>query len=190
MKVKTTDHLTFTSTTGAIDTKQINWNNMVDPFVGSSANQPLYYDQIKTMYRTAIVLGAKVTVQFHNNSSTVPIVAGLYIEPFDTTNVPTDYEYFREVSWKGRQRIITSDIDVVVLSQKVSGKKYFRQSLKTEEDFRQDIETDQAPSKIGKMRCFVQSLDQSTTGTALAVVTIEQVVKLLDPYTPGRSVGT
>lgn len=186
-QVQTTEHLTFTGTTGAIDTKQINWNVITDPFVGSSANQPLYYDQIKTMYRTAIVLGAKITVQMHNNSSTVPIVCGLYVEPYDTSTSVTSYEYFRELPWTGRQRVLSSDVDVAYLSQKISAKKYFKQGVKTEEDFRADIENDGSPTKIGKARLFIQALDQSSTATALAVVTIQQIVKFLDPYTPARS---
>lgn len=188
VKLRATEHLTLTGTTGAIATHNIYWNSLQDPFVSDSTNQPLYYDQIKTMYRTAIVLGAKITVQFHNNSSTVPLVAGLYCVPWDNSQSLTNYEYYREASWTGRQRILTSDIDIVTLTQKISGKKFFHQSMKNESDFRADIENDGDPSKLGAAAYFIQALDQAATATCFVVVTLEQVVKLQDPYTPSRSV--
>lgn len=189
VKMRLCERILLTGTTGAIANKSILYNSLQDPLLTDSTNQPYYYDQVKTMYRSATVLGAKVTVQFHNTSSTVPAVVGLYQLPWDNSQTLSSYEFWREISAKGRQRIISSDVDIVTMVIKNSTKRHLGVSnVKDNQDVVCDIENDGDPTRLLYNVFFCQAVDQASTSTVEAVITLEQVVLLQHPYSPARSV--
>lgn len=190
VRVRCSDYNTLTSTSGAIGTISPYVNGFIKPFGAGNSTQPLYVDQLKTHYRSAVCLGSKITVQFHNNTTTTPVaqVVGLYRYPYDVGAVTWTYEYFREASFPGRQRITTSDMDVVTFSMKTSCKKYFGVADMTDgNEFLVDLENETECSKLGNYGVWMQSLDQSTTSSCQIVTTIEYVLLVKDPYTPARS---
>lgn len=189
VKMRLCERMLLTGTTGATGNANIYYNSLQDPLISNGTNQPYYYDQIKTMYRTAIVVGAKLSVTFHNTSSTVPAVVGLYLIPWDNSTSITNYEYFREIVAKGRQRILSSDIDTCHMSLKISPKKHLGISnFKDADEVKCDIENDGDPSKLGAVTVMSQALDQSSTSTVEAIIVLEQIVILRDPFQPARSV--
>lgn len=188
VKMRLCERLSLTGTTGAIGNANIYYNSLQDPLITNGTAQPYYYDQIKTMYRTAIVVGAKASVTFHNTSSTVPVVVGLYLIPWDNSTSINSYEFFREINAKGRQRILSSDIDTCHMSLKISTRKHLGlRNLKDNDDIRCDIENDGDPTKLGAFTILTQALDQTATSTTEAILVLEQVVLLMDPYQPARS---
>lgn len=188
LKLKFCDRVAMTGTTGAIDSNVINTNNIIDPLGADSTQQPYYLEQLKTLYRSAVVVGCKASVTFHNTSSTVPCVVGLYLTPWDNSTSITSYEHWKEMSTRGRQRILSSDMDVCNLSQKVSVRKHFGvRNLTDGDEFITDLETETAPSKIGYLIYFLQALDQSSTATGEAIISVEYIVKCMNAYQPARS---
>lgn len=189
--MRATDYQTLTSTSGAFAQSNPFVNGLLDPFGNQGTGQPLYYDQLVSHYGNAVVVGSKVTVQFHNSTTTTPVaqVVGLYRLPFDHPTVSWDYEYLREASFPGRQRITTSDMDVVTFSMKTSCKKYFNtKDIVGNPDFEVDLTVPSECSRLGYYIIFMQSLDQTTTSTCQLVITVDYIVLLKDPNTPARSV--
>lgn len=189
VKMRLCERILLTSTSGAIANKSILYNGLQDPLLTDSTNQPYYYDQIKTMYRSGTILGAKVTIQFHNTSSTVPCVVGLYQLPWDNSQTLSSYEFWREISAKGRQRILSSEIDVATFVLKNSTRKHLGiKDAKDNSDLVCDIENDGDPTRLLYNVFFCQAVDQTSTATAEAIITLEQIVLLQHPYSPARSV--
>lgn len=190
VKFRATDFLTLTSTAAAFTSHNPYVNGIIDPFAGSGTGQPLYLNEMKSHYRSAVCVGSKITVQFHNDSSTVPIVVGLYRYPYDVAATSWTYEYLREAAFPGRQRILTSDIDIVTLSMKTSCKRYFGvTNMLDNNEFLVDLENETECTKLGNYTCFIQSLNTTTapTGSAQLIITMEYIVVLKDPFTPARS---
>lgn len=189
VRLRMCERILLTSTSGAIANKSILYNGLQDPLLTDSTNQPYYYDQIKTMYRSGTVIGAKVTVQFHNTSSTVPCVVGLYQLPWDNSQTLSSYEFWREISAKGRQRILSSDVDIITMVLQNSTKRHLGISnVKDNSDLVCDLENDGDPTRLLYNVFFCQAVDQTATATAEAIITLEQVVLLQHPYSPVRSV--
>lgn len=188
VKLRMCERILLTGTTGAIANKSILYNGLQDPLLTDSSQQPYYYDQIKTMYRSATVLGAKVTIQFHNTSSTVPAIVGLYQLPWDNSQTLSSYEFWREISAKGRQRLISSDHDIITMVIKNSTKKHLGlRNVRDNSDLVCDIENDGDPTRLLYNVFFAQAVDQASTATVEAIITLEQVVLLQHPYSPARS---
>lgn len=187
VKVKSTASLSSSAVTTAVGGHTLNLNSLQDPYAGSGTGQPLFYDQIKTFYRTAIVVGARVQTLCYHASGGTAIIFGAYVIPYDTTTVPTVFDHFREMNWTGGQRMITPDIDKTKITHNVSMRKYFGHSNAADSDYEIDMENDGDPAKLCKYQVWIQPIDKATSSNANFIITLEQVVLLKDPFQPGRS---
>lgn len=182
--------------TGAIQTKHFYLNAITDPFATHGAGRPFYYNTMKSVYRSAIVVGSKLTVTFHlaGTAATTAVMVGLYRPPWDSTATlnPTDWEHYREVPFQGRQRILTTEADAVTLMMQTSCKKYFGvQSMRDNSEFIADIENNTDCTKLGYYTIWMQVLDQAAathgTITVQCHCTMEYTVLLMHPITVARS---
>lgn len=181
-------NLTVASTTALEQTASI--NDITDPWGGSGSGQPLYYDQVSALYKTAIVIGAKVRGKFYNHS-TAAMVVGISLKPFQNTTTINSYEHFQEMV-PTRSRILSPDVDHGNLSLGTSVKKYFKvNNVRDEENLSCDLATESGPSWSSNFSIWVQRLDQAVTSSQVqATVTVEYIVLLRDRIIPDRSVET
>lgn len=185
IRMRTSEYVSLAGNTGALASQLISINNLTDPFSLGSSQQPLYYDQVKALYRSAIVIGAKVWIAGHNSSDDA-LIWGLGVRPYDVTNEPTSYEWWKELGAK--TRILSKDVDHGVLSASISVKKYFKvKNLTDGSEYVSDIENDTAPTKVGYWILFAQALNQTASITCQCHLTMEYIVLLRDPYVPQRS---
>lgn len=184
-RMRTTDYQTL-GATGAINILKIAANSIADPFIASGAQRPLYYNELKTLYRTAIVLGAKVKVKCHN-SGTPAIIFGVTKMPYDYSATIDSWEYAEEVG-KTKSRILSNDVDHGYLQIGMGIKNHFRVSNITDgSEYSADIENNGEPSKRAEIFVWAQAMDQTSVWTCDCHVTIDYIVLARDPYIPVRS---
>lgn len=178
-------------TTGAMSTIFIQGNSIDDPFTALGTGQPLGYDQYKSLYDKAIVLGSKVSLTFYNGG-TVPVIFGLCPMPVSQANTSLSlYDYYGELPGN-KQRLLSPDVDHSFLVSKVSTKKHLKKKdLRDCEDLTLDLGSETPPSELFYWHLYFQPADQTTTvSTAHAVIKVEYIVLLKDPIIPARSVET
>lgn len=97
-KLKYVARSTLTSTAGALTTSNFQANNLY-AVQGSSAHQPLYFDNLMNIYNHYVVLGSKIKVTAAPNSagSTNGAVCAVFLND-DTTVVPTNIDAIAEQS--------------------------------------------------------------------------------------------
>lgn len=162
--------------------------NVVDPFNTSGTQQPLGYDQWKTLYKRAKVLGAKVTFTCHN-AGAVAVVIGCTLIPEGENAAQTPWEYNAE-SPNSRYRILSPEMDHTTIGMVSSTKKYFRiADIKDNEEIACDIDADTGPDRVGYFTCWA-ALHNGTTATNVDYIIKVQYIILLDqPQVPARSDG-
>jgi len=72
---------------GSLPQRLYSANGLWDPYVPSGGHQPIGFDQIMLMYEHYTGIRAKITITFHNASSTSPVRVGVLLAP-DTTPLP------------------------------------------------------------------------------------------------------
>lgn len=185
--VRSTDRRQLSSTSGAFGSETYHLNNFSDPWGGSGAQQGLFHDQVKALYRSCAVIGAKVTAQVYHSSGAIATHVGLFSKPYDLTTTPNTSEWVIE-SMRGSTRLLTPDIDKTTMIIKGSTKRHFHVSnVNDNAELTQDLENEVAPTKLWEAVFWCQSIDQGTTSVVEAMVTIEQIVLLKDPIIPARS---
>lgn len=194
IKVHAVDYFNQTHNAGAIATLGTQQNSIDDPFTSNSGQQPCGYDQWKTLYRKAIVLASKVTVEVHNNTSAAVMVGLTPMPVGDGLNFLTTYEHYMEVP-RTKHKLLSPDVDRAVLTHQISTKKLH--SISNYKDNKQYLEIDLAnetpPATPTYWHIWSQPQDQSTTTTGTAVqltVKMSYIVLLYDPIIPARSVET
>lgn len=190
IKCKMSDYLAFTCTSGAIDVKTVNGTNIVDPYGTSSAQQPLGYDQWKTLYRTAYVLGCKVKLTVWNNDTTACVFGVTVMDKNQGTTALTNYEYYREVP-KTRSRLLSPDVDHGYIVNQTSTKKALNVRNITDNDtLRTNLQSDTAPSETYYIHAWCQPINQAATMSSVpCVLDVEYLVLLTNPIIPARSTG-
>lgn len=188
IRIKMSDYQTFTCTSGAISYKNIAGTDFLDPLVGTSAQQPLGFDQWKALYHTAYVVGTKVTLRVWNNQSTALMMGITAFGKSQSTTGLSDYEYYKEVP-KTVSRLLTPDVDKGTLINKVSTKKHLSvRNILDNDTLRINLTSESSPSENYYFHAWVQPLDQATTLTSVqGVIDIEYLVVLTNPVIPTRS---
>lgn len=193
IRVKCTDFLSPGYTSGAIANYYCQLNSVDDPFAGFSTNQPLGYDQWKTLYQKAYVVGAKAKVVCHNGSTSA-IMYGICPMPVSQGSTSLlNYEHYSELP-QNKQRLLSPDVDHGVLTHSVSVKKHLQvKDIRDNNDLVIDLINETPPSKLCYWHLYSQPVDQTTTvasGNVQFVITLEYIVLLTDPVVPARSIET
>jgi len=178
------------SGTGTLIPLYLQLNSCDDPFTGGGTGQPLGYDQWKSLYKRAIVLGSKVDVRFHNRG-TVAVMCGTYPVPLNQgASALSSYEYYAEVPG-AKMRLLSPEMDHIRMFQSRGTKKHLQvTNVKDNAELSIDLVNETAPTKLAYWNVFAQAVDQTSAYAVDAVVTIRYIVLLLDPIIPARSVET
>lgn len=188
IRAKITDGFTSAGeAAGAIAIRLHSVMNVCDPTSGYGNKQFLGYDQWKTLYNKAVVLGVKVLVRCHNKG-TVGMIFGVVAMPENKSNTNlTSYEHYAEVP-SSKQRLLSPDVDHGVLVYKVNTRKHLDlKSLRDEDAFHNNLNTETAASRTFWLNHFFQPLDKTTQCAFEAVIEYEYLIRLFDPIFPDRS---
>lgn len=188
IRCKASNYIAYTCTSGALDMKEVNAVNIVDPFASGSTQQPLGYDQWKSLYRTAYVLGCKVKLTVWNNDTTALIFGITVTDKDQGTTALTNYEYYREVP-RTKSRLLSPDVDHGVITNQSSTKRVLKiKDLVDDDSLRTDLSNEIAPSQAYYIHTWVQPLNQAATLSSVpAVIDVEYIVLLTNPVIPARS---
>lgn len=115
----------LTSTAGSMANHKFRANSIYDPDFTSTGHQPMGFDQWATLFNHYVVLGAKITCTFTNNSSaTNPCVVGVYLS--DDTVIPYSTTDGLIEAKKGQMKPFTADPSTSLsVVGKYSAKKFF-----------------------------------------------------------------
>lgn len=175
-----------THTSGALERLNVHTIDITDPFGTGSTAQPLGYDQWRTLYDKAKVLGVKVKFTVHNSGSE-PIMMGMNARYPNNISGLNDWEYQCELPGTV-SRILSQDIDHGTLSLKRSTKKLCNiANLKDAQELECDLNTPTAPTIDPIIECWTQPFDKATATDADAIVEVTYIVLLYDPIIPARS---
>lgn len=176
--------ISLSSTSGSQQIYTHSCNNIFDPNLSGVGHQPYGHDQYATYYNQYQVLGAKITTTCRwsspPTSSDVPHVCFSIIDSDTTapTTLATKMERYAKM-----YKILKPDTNsTVTFTDYWSAKKWFK--LKDVVDQHQTIGVfGGAPIKTAYHNLIVQPLDESssTTTPVINVVTIQLIVRLLDP---------
>lgn len=191
VRFKTVNYGTIENASGALASWYISLLDITDPFGAGSNQQPLGYDQWKTLYKQGVVIGSKVTIRYHNRS-TVSYMVGITPCSVNQGNTPlSNYEHYMEA--KGtKARLLSPDIDHTTMFHKVSTKKHLGlRNLMDEISYHNtDLDAESGPNVDCFWHIWAQPQDQSSsTSNAGAtsiqlVMTAEYIVLLHDPIVP------
>lgn len=174
----------MTSTTGAQQIYTHTVNNIYDPNVTGGGHQPYGHDEFATYYNQYQVLGCKVTTSARWSAppaaTDVPTVIFSFMDSDTTapTTLATKMERYARM-----YKILKPDTtSTVSFTDYWSAKKWFK--MKDVADQHQTIATfGNAPVKTAYHQTITQPLDESSTTTTpiIVTVTIDYIVRLLDP---------
>lgn len=176
-----------TCTSGALSYSLFSLNDITDPFVSHATVQPLYYDQLKTLWKKACVVGASIYMRVHNGGAAACMV-GIVPAPESQANTAlTEYEHYLELP-RCKSKMLSPDVDREVLGHAVSIKRHFGvRNLKDEDTFHCDLSTDAGPTRTAFWHVFFRPVDKTTTVTLDCVFTLDFIVLLWDRVIPARS---
>lgn len=154
----------FTSTTGAIAKQVYRMNSLFDPDKTGGGHQPLYYDQLNTVYDQYAVIKSRIRhtlVAKENN--TVPWIVGTCGDDDGTTS--TTFQTLMEKS-HGHTRVLglpTSGNDIQSLSDKFNCRKMLTIDPFTSETYKTAVGSD--PTEEWDNLVWALPLDGATTET-------------------------
>lgn len=187
IRCRLVDSFQATHAAGAMERYLISMTNIVDPFGGGSAQQPLGYDQWKTLYSKAKILGAKVKMTVHNAGTAEPIMMGMNPRYPNASATLADWEYNVEVAGS-KSRLLSQDVDHGFLVMARSTKKMMDlKNIKDADDIECNIATDTGPTDTAYIEAWTQPFDKTIATAADIIVQVDYIVLLYDPIIPSRS---
>lgn len=191
IRVRASQYVPISMTSGAISGVSIQANSCDDPFTTGGTGQPLGYDQWKSLYRSAYVVGSKVDVTVHNADSQ-SVVFGITPMPLSQgTSFLSNYEHYREMDGT-RSRLLSPDVDHARLISQVSTKKHLhRRNIVDENDLKLDLVNESQPVDTFYWHFWIQPTNQIVTvNSTECILDVEYYVLLTDPIVPSRSSET
>lgn len=189
IKCKAVNYQNFTSA-GTISMAPVQLNSMDDPFSTLGTGQPLGYDQWKALYKSAFVVGTKLTIKAHNNGTVAAMLGTTPMKIPQGTSALANYEYYMELP-NTKSRILSQDVDHVTWHHKVGVKRFLSiKDLRDDDQSRIDLVNETAPTRLAYWHVWGQALDEAGTLDLDVVITVEYLVLLTDPIIPARSVET
>lgn len=164
--------------------------DVTDPWGGNGNQQFLGYDQWKTLYKKAVVLGIKVTATCHNKGSVAAIFGVTPMPESQSTTALTSYHHYQEYP-ATKSRLMSNDLDHTTLVHKVGTAKHVGvKKLMDEDAYHCDLANETGPSKFACYHIWFQPVDQTTACAGEIVVVAEFLIRLFDPVVPARSTDT
>lgn len=162
---------TINCTSGVQGGQFYSCNSLYDPDVTGTGHQPMYFDQMCTLYDHYCVLGSKITWTIsQNNNSGVPVNCAVAIDDDATLGSSTPGSVAEHKSSPGL-RVAVPNAGVVTFTQKWSAKKTFGAAPLANTSL-QGTSTS-SPSENSHFILVVQPIDASSTVTVYVSAVIE-----------------
>lgn len=161
-------------------------NSFNDPMGAYGAQLPLGLDQYAALYAKYIVIGSRITLKFHNVSSTGAVAVGIGL--FDNATSLNQAEYYMETP--GTKSVLLSpDVDHTVLKKGYSAKKFWRiKNLHDNVDQHGALSTTPGdPTDIAYWHFWFQDVNATENMTIEGFAQIDYYVLLMDRIMPARS---
>lgn len=183
-RFKFTDYQALTCTSGALGIVDVSANSLYDPLRSYSTQQPYGLDQWSNFYNKYCVIGVKIKVDFHNNGTPTLKCGVTALAPNQSASLGS-YEAYMEAP-RTTHCTLSSDVDHGTVVNKMSVKKMLNvKNLLDNEGAVAAFSAD--PTLVPKFHIWAQPLDQTSTGSAQAVISLEFIAVLLDYKYPTRS---
>lgn len=185
VKMKAVYTTTNAGTSGSLVTYQVSGINVLDPFLGVSAQQCLGSDQWASLYTKCKVLGTDVKFIVHNKGTTAVIVGIAPIPESNATPVTTWDQYSEFPGCV--KKMLSPDDDTCNLWKRMNTRRWMKiRNLKDETDVACTFPTT-GPTRDYDINCFIQSMDKSTTNAVELLIEVTYTVYLYDRIIPSRS---
>lgn len=144
-------------------------------------------EQFKALYKKAVVVGVKVTIRLHNESS-VGIMFGVTPMPeSQSTTALTAFQHYMELP-STKARLLSPEVDHSVLTYTLGTRKYLHiRDLIGESTCINDLVNGIGASRTSTIHFWAQPVDASTTSGVEMVITADFLVRLFDHIVPARS---
>ena len=173
--------LSLSSSSGALFGYVYNLNGLYDPNHTGTGHQPLYFDQLMTIYNHYIVIGAKITVKFTAYPASIPV--NVCLSPNDDgTIVPASFTALAEQSAAVSGVVSASGDAPVILNYFWSMKKAYGPNPPTNL-LRGNVSVN--PQETSCVTIAVQSSDALTSTVVVAYVEISFIAQ----FTELRDIG-
>lgn len=159
-------------------------NGPFDPDEGIGGGQPMGWDNMQALYNHHVVLGAKITVRF-NCTTNDYICCGIFLD--DNASIAyTSYEGLIEAKkgpWTTFAGLANGSR---MLTNTFSAKKYFN-TKNPEDNTSIQAATNAAPSNQAHFGVWTQAVDRASALTIECVITLDYIVKFMEPKDIARS---
>lgn len=154
------------------DVYQFKINSIYDPDLTATGHQPLYRDQLYAIYKYAVVVGCRWTLE-----CATQVGSGVIVVPQATTYDSTDTDVSTTIERGGTQRAFIQIGKPATMSGYVSMKSIFglpdAKTLLSDDLYRHDTNAD--PSQLAYLSVYTQDTE-STTARCHQSVTLDMTV--------------
>jgi len=167
------ENLTISAVAGAGQQNYLfKCNGMYDPNETGTGHQPIYFDQLTTLYDHYCVIGSKITVRFTQAGLNNP-ATHLMLRVDDDTNVPTNTQETMEQNGAKFKLLPAGSPYTVTLTNKWSAKKYFGGAVLANNELQGSATSD--PTEKSYFQIAVRPMDGASAIDVHMQVTIEYI---------------
>lgn len=178
VRLKYNDVNSLVSTSGALDYHQFRLNSIFDTDLTGVGHQPMYHDQVQTLYNHYAVVGSKVKFIIWQLTTAMGAVVGTFTS--DDGTVSTDYQTLMENSHANNSMIgvATGSNARATFHNVFSARKNLGINAYTSQTYKTAFGSN--PSEETIVTIWQKPLDGGTTVTTYFSVEIEYVVLLTE----------
>lgn len=161
--LKYTEAMQLVCSAGAYNAALYACMGMYDPRYAAGGHQPLYFDQLMTLYNHYVVLASKITVKFSNDAADSEAMR-VVLNINDDASLPTYMNTVIEQTPNSRTVITAEGYDrVYTLSKTFDAEKVFGPGFENDPNLQGDASKNPTEAQY---YCFCfQTLDEVATGT-------------------------
>lgn len=152
--------------TGGLVTFDFSANGMYDPNISGAGHQPMYFDQMTTLYDHYHVIGSSFKVYFPPDTD-VQYVCGVYLND-NTSLVPTSWDGLVEQTQCKRYFVYPTAVKPTCVTQKWSAKKIFGGSILGNAELQGDAAGN--PPEQTYYTFFFQPTDKFSSTSSLPII--------------------
>lgn len=161
------DTFKLTSTSGVMQVAKFSCNGMYDPDISGTGHQPMYFDQMTSLYNHYCVIGSRIKFRIVPNTAlTKAVHVGLFIND-DPTVTPTESYQIAEQSTGKLLQLAPLTNSSRILTSKWSAKKMFGKSVLANTDLQGTVTGN--PTEQSQWNLTVQAFDAGTESVAVEV---------------------
>lgn len=157
-------------------------NDIYDPNYSGIGHQPFLHDTLSTLYKSFVVIGAKITFRVCSSTTQHPCMMGVFLSPDAAPSWSNNYGTIIEQGLGKHKSIITGAAmrTPVSVTHHFGANKFFNTNVSN------DIETygatfGSSPTKQAYFYCWIQDITHDTATSLNCNVTIDYIVKVSEP---------